>query len=142
MSMSELPATGNAGAFLQMAQLDSPDSVQWTNLTRNIAIYLETEPDPLEVVVGYVFTETCTFPAGLTGSRGNVTTHPTTGQAYELYWNGAPVGSINFATNGACTFTFPHDVIFEPGDVLHIVAPSVPDPHMTLIAFTLVGTLP
>ena len=140
---SELPATGAAGAFLQMTQLDSPESVQWTNLTRNIAFFIETEPNPLEVVVGYTSPETVDLPAGLIGSVGSVNTPPTVGQAYELLWNGAPVGSINIAAGtGVVTFTFPHDITMVKGDVLHIVAPSVPDPHMTLLSITLVGTLP
>ena len=139
----ELPQDGNPGAFLQMSLLDSPGSVVWTNLTRNIAFYLETEPNPLEQVVRYVFTETTTFPEGLTGSQGDVGIAPTAPQAYELYWNNANVGSVNFSVSpDAVTFTFPHAITFEPGDVLTVVAPSSPDPHMASIAVTLVGTLP
>jgi hypothetical protein len=140
---SELPQDGNPGGVLQMALLDSPGSVVWTNLTRNIAFYLETEPNPLEIVARYVVPETMTFPEGLTGSVGNAGTAPTTEQAYEIYWGNANVGSINFSPSpDHVTFTFPHAITFEPGDTLSIVAPSVPDPHMTFIAVTLVGTLP
>ena len=140
---SELPADGNPGAFLQLTLLDSPGSVVWTNLTRNIAFYLETAPNPNEQIVRYIFTESTTFPVGLTGSRAGYGTPPTADQAYELFQNGASIGTITFTPSpDEPTFTFPVAITFQPGDVLEILAPSVPDPHMTLIAMTLVGTLP
>jgi hypothetical protein len=139
----ELPTDGNPGAFLQMTDLDSPGSVAWVNLTRNIAFYLETEPNPLEEIVRYTTPETITFPSGLTGSVGSSATAPTGDQQYEIYWNGANVGHIDFSVSPEnVTFTFPHTITMEAGDVLTIVAPSVPDPHLTAIAVTLVGTLP
>ena len=52
-------------------------------------------------------------------------------------------GTITFTSSpDEPTFTFPVAITFQPGDVLEILAPSVPDAHMTLIAMTLVGTLP
>jgi hypothetical protein len=139
---SELPQNGNPGAVLMMTDLDSPGSVQWVNLTRNVGFYIETEPNPLEEVIAYVTPEAITFPQGLIGSVGNVAVHPTSAQAYELYWNNASIGSVNIATNGVVTFTFPHPVAMAAGDVLSIIAPSVPDPHMSKLAVTLVATLP
>jgi hypothetical protein len=140
---SELPTDGNPGAFLQMSMLDSPASVVWTNLTRNIAFYLETAPNPNENVVRYVFTESTTFPVGLTGSRAAYGTAPTADQAYELFQNGASIGTVTFTPSpDEPTFTFPTAITFNAGDILEILAPSVPDAHMTLIAMTLVGTLP
>jgi hypothetical protein len=137
---SELPGTGNPGAFLQMTQLNSPASATWVQMTRNLAMYIESPPNPLEEVLAYVFTETTTFAAGLPRSKAHVLTAPTAPQAYELYQNGANIGSVNFTVSPENpTFTFPTNIVFNPGDVLTIVAPSVPDAHMTGICFTLVG---
>lgn len=139
----ELPAGALPGQVLGWGG-PSPDGAVWTNLTRNIAIYLETTPNPLEEVVAYTVPETMTFPEGLVGSVGSVLTGPTSTQQYEIFWNNANVGSIEVSASPGdhVTFIFPHAVTMEPGDVLSIVAPSVPDPHMTRMAFTLVGTLP
>jgi hypothetical protein len=140
---SELPADGNPGAFLQLSLLDSPGSVVWTNLTRNIAFYLETPPNPDEEVLRYVVPEQMTFPLNLIGSYVNAGTSPTSVQEYQIYQNGANIGTISFtASPDTPTATFPAPITFAPGDILSIIAPSVPDPHMTLIAITLVGTLP
>ena len=137
------PLTGPAGGFLQMGELDSPQSLQWVLMTRNIGIYIESEPDPLEPVAQYVFTEATTFEAGLPGSQAFCGTRPTIAQEYQLYWNGANIGYVTFNHTGSpdFTFTFNHTITFEPRDVLTIIAPSVPDPHMTLISITLVGTI-
>jgi hypothetical protein len=137
------PQTGPAGGFLQMRMLNSPQSLAWTLMTRNIGIYIESEPDPLEPVAQYVFTEATTFEAGLPGSQGYSGTRPTTDQEYQLYWNGANIGYVTFHHSGSpeVTFTFNHTITFEPRDVITIVAPSVPDPHMTMISITLVGTV-
>lgn len=139
---SELPATGNPGAFLQMTELDSPGSAQWINFTRIFGLYLETKRNPLEEVWRYVVPEMMVIPQGAPNCRANAGTSPTTDQSYEIYWNGANVGSINFTPSpDTPSFTFPHTIVFEPGDIITVVAPSVPDPHMTLIAITLVASL-
>lgn len=141
--LPELPQDGNAGAFLRMTQLDSPGSVEWESLTRNIGIYLETAPDPNEEIVRYCFTEETVFPEALAFSQGNVGTGTSTGQQYAIFWNDALVGTINVAASPGdeVTFTFNHEITFMPGDVLVIVAPSAPDPHMTKFCFTLVGII-
>lgn len=138
---SELP-TGATNNQVLRWNAESPAESQWVSLTRNLAIYLETEPNPLEEVLRYMCPETMTFPAGLTGSVASAANAPTTAQTYELYWNGAAVGSITFsASPEEVTFSFPHEITLEAGDILSIVAPSVPDPHMDFISITLVGTL-
>jgi hypothetical protein len=138
----ELPIDGNPGSVLVMTDLDSPGSVAWQQLTRNIAFYIEDVPNPLEQVVRYMCPDIMTLPEGLTGSLAFAGTAPTSTQQYEVLWNGAVVGSINFSPSpDHGTFTFNHTITLEPGDLLTIVAPSVPDPHMTLIAVTLVGIL-
>jgi hypothetical protein len=122
--------------------LDSPGDVAWKTQTRNIGFYMETEPDPLDVIFRWPFTETTTFPAGLTSSQATHFTPPTVSQDYQIYQAGSNVGTIHFHPSpAAATFTFPTDVTFTPGEVMTIVAPSVPDPHMTGIAVALVGNL-
>lgn len=137
----ELPQTGATGAFLQWQ--NSPGDVRWYSPTRNLAFYLETIPDPLEVILEYVFTEKTTFPIGLTNSRAKANHWPTVTQQFNLYQDGASIGSIDFHPSPThATFTCPVAIVFNPGSVLTIVAPSVPDPHMSGIAATLVGILP
>lgn len=138
----ELPADGEPGSVLVMTALNSPESVTWQQLTRNIAFYVESEPNPEEEIIRYVTPEIITFPEGLTGSVGFAGTAPTTTQQYTILWNGATVGYIQFSPSPEhCTFSFNHTITMEPGDTLIIQAPSVPDPHMTLVAVTLVGIL-
>lgn len=140
---SDIPAGGITGQFLMQGAGESPGGAVWYNITRNIAYYGEVEPEPLEIVLRYVCPEKMTFPQSLVGSVGSCTGHSTSDeQAYEIYWNGANVGSINFnASPTAPSFTFPHAIIMEPNDVLEVVAPSVPDPHLYGVAFTLVGVV-
>ena len=136
-----LPATGIDGQFLQFQT--SPGDVIWATITRNIAVYLETPPEPLEEILRYIVPENMSFPVGLVGSQAGAQYSPTVEQVYEIYQNGANVGSINFMVSPAApTFTCPVEINFLPGDVISILAPSVPDMHMTNIAFTLVGLLP
>lgn len=138
---SELPSDGVPGQVLQWTALDSPGGVAWAFINRPIGIFLEEPPDPLEIVVRYQFVESTQFPAGLVGSKGSAGTWGTGTQQYQLYQNGANIGHIDYneSPSDAATFTFPSAITFHAGDVLTIVAPSVPDPHMTHINFTLVG---
>ena len=136
-----LPYNGLPGQFLQWTTLGSPGGVAWAYIKRPIGIYLEEAPNPMEVICRYMFVEKTQFPAGLTGSVGGAATWGTGTQQYELYQNGANIGSMTFneSPTDTATFTFPAQITFAPGDVLTIVAPTIPDPHMTGICFTLVG---
>ena len=80
-----------------MDALDSPGGVAWAYIKRNIALYLETPPNPLEEVLRYTFTESTQFAVNFAGSFGNCGTDATVDQVYEVYQNGANIGSINFA---------------------------------------------
>ncbi len=136
-----LPFDGTRGQRLTFQ--NSPGDVIWTTDTRNIAVYLETPPEPLEEVLRYIVPEDMTFPVGLVLSQAGAQRSPTVEQVYEIYQNGANIGSINFMISPAYpTFTCPVEINFLPGDVISILAPSIPDMHMTNIAFTLVGLLP
>ena len=138
---SELPDNGLPGQFLQWTVLDSPGGVVWAYINRPVGFYFEEPPNPLEVVCRYTFVESTQFPVGLVGSEGSVGTGAVEAQDYELYQNGASIGSVNFraSPSDTPTFTFPNTVTFHAGDVLAVVAPSVIDPHLTGISFTLMG---
>ncbi len=137
---SELPQNGTLGQYLQWQT--SPLDVRWNTLTRNIALYLETPPSPIENVMDYMFTELTTFPQGLVGSQFSVGTRPTGDQEYDLFQDGGPIGSVIFHHTGAPTVTFHHPIDFQIGDILSVVGPSVPDMHMTRIRMTFLGDLP
>jgi hypothetical protein len=74
---------------------------------------------------------------------GSAGTGATGEQVYEVYQNGANIGSINFSASpdDIPTFTAPTAITFLAGDVMTILAPSIPDPHLTQIAFTLMGVV-
>ncbi len=140
---SELPANGLSGQVLQWTPLDSPGGVAWAYIKRNIALYLETPPNPLEEVLRYTFTESTQFAVNFAGSVGSAGTGATGDQVYEVYQNGANIGSINFSASpdDRPTFTAPTVITFLANDVMVILAPSIPDPHLTQIAFTLMGVV-
>lgn len=135
----ELPQTGTKGAVLQWQ--NSPGDVRWFLPTRNIATYIEGTPDPLEYLMEYEFTEITNFPAGLSGSQFSVGTRPTIGQEFDLFQDGGPIGSIIIHPSGSPTISFPHPIQFTPGEILAVIGPTVPDPHMTRIRFNFVGSL-
>lgn len=137
---SELPNDGTPGQVLTWTT--SPGDVNWKTPTRNIGFYMETVPDPLDVIFRWPFTEVTTFPIGLTGSQATHFTPPTGLQDYQIYQAGSNIGTIHFHPSPtAATFTFPAEITFTPGEVMTIVGPSVPDAHMTGIAVALVGSL-
>lgn len=138
---SELPDNGLPGQVLQWSVLDSPGGVVWAYISRPIGLYLEEPPNPLETICRYTLVESTQFPEGLVGSKGSAETGGTIDQVYELYQNGANIGSVNFGVSPSDTptFTCPSAITFNAGDVLTIVAPSVIDPHLTGISFTLLG---
>lgn len=135
----ELPQTGVLGQHLRWN--NSPADVAWQTQTRNIGLYLETAPDPVEVVIEYVFTELTTFPVGLTGSQFSVADRPTGDQQFELFQDGGPIGSVTIHHSGAPTVVFNHPIDFAVGDVFSVVAPVIQDMHMHRTRMTFVGTL-
>ena len=138
---SELPDNGLPGQMLQWTTVDSPGGVAWAYIKRNIALYMEEPPNPLEEVLRYTFTESTQFAINFAGSFGDCGTDTTTTQVYEVYQNGANIGNVCFAPSPHATFTAPAAITFHAGDVMTIVAPSIPDPHLTQIAFTLMGVV-
>ena len=92
-----LPDTGLPGQMLQWTTVDSPGGVAWAYIKRNIAVYLEEAPNPLEVVAAYAFTESTQFAINFAGSSGCSATNPTIQQDYQVYQNGNNIGTISLS---------------------------------------------
>lgn len=139
---SAFPSGGTAGQVLAIGT--SPSDLEWKNLTRIVAVFIDGFPEDNQTIFQYIVPEEMTFPAGLTGSEAYVATQPVSNQVYELFQNGSSIGSITFSDTPtpSIIFLFTAAVTFSPGDVLSLVAPSVVDAHMTNISISLVATLP
>jgi Putative phage tail protein len=102
-----------------------------------------------QVIYNYTFTSTTTFEVGFAGSAAVAQTGATLLTHLRVQKNGAAIGAgatINFAAGGAspqnATFTLAAPVTFNPGDVMTILAPAVPDATLAGVSWTLLGTLP
>lgn len=135
----ELPQTGETGQLLQWQT--SPGDVRWQTPSRNIAFYLETAPDPVEIVLEYEFTELTTFAAGLTNCRFSVRNRPTGDQEFDLFQDGGPIGSVTIHPTGDPTVVFNHQIDFSIGDIFAVVGPVIQDNHMSGVRMNFVGTL-
>ena len=136
-------AAGTIGQVLAWQEL--PEGYYPTNLTRNVAIFVEGAVETDERLLQYLVPETMTLPLHLTGSLAYCDTYPTTDQTFTLYQNGTQIGSITFSPSPSePTWDFPTAVTLSPGDILTLIGPSSPpaDPHMTSISFTFVAILP
>ncbi len=137
-----LPVGGTAGQVLTKS-VDSPDfSVEWADQNRTLAFYIEGSPVAGELLLQYIAVETLLFPISLAGSAVVQEIPSSTNVSYDLQKNGASIGQINFF--GPSPFSivtvFPAPITFEPGDILTMVAPSVPDVHQANISFSLLAS--
>jgi len=93
------------------------------------------------VIQRYVFADTVTFPAGLTGSQGTAGVTATATATYSIRKNGMAAGTMVFAAGAlAATFTMTLATTYLAGDILTIVAPASADATLANIAWTLVGS--
>ena len=86
-------------------------------------------PPTGQVVDCFCFTQTVTFPAGLSGSKGVIATAPSgaSGEVFTLYKNGVSFGTATFAQGSTtATFAASSSTTFDPGDVLKIVMTTSP----------------
>ena len=98
-------------------------------------------PTANEVVQRYVFAGTVKFPGGLTGSQGSAGVAATASTTYNIQKNGVDIGTMTFAASAmSASFAMPAATTFMTGDVLTVVAPLIPDPTLTNIAWTFVGS--
>lgn len=135
----ELPQTGVKGQLLQWQ--NSPADVRWFTTLRPIAFYAEGSLDPSETVMEYTFVEDVHFPIGLTGSQFDASERPTGDQEFEFLQDGGPCGHVIIHPSGAPTIVFNHAIDFVAGEVLSVVGPTSPDPHMRRVRFTFAGQL-
>jgi hypothetical protein len=92
------------------------------------------------VLQSYVFVTRVTFPAGLSGSRGNAATAATVATAFNIQRNNTNVGMMVFTASAAtATFTMSSATIFTAGDVLTVVTPATPDATLANLAWTFMG---
>ncbi len=102
--------------------------------------FVNGKPGASEVIQRYVFAQTVTFPAGLSGSQGTAGIAATSSATFRIQRNGADVGVMVFAATGTtAAFTMATATFFGPGDTLTLVAPATPDPTLANLAWTLVG---
>jgi hypothetical protein len=93
------------------------------------------------VIQRYVFAGTVMFPAGLTGSQGTAGVAATVTTTYRITKNGANVGTMVFgAGTTIATFSMTPATAFTAGDILTVVAPTVPDATLANLAWTLIGS--
>ena len=103
--------------------------------------YYTGKPTANLVLQSYVFAASVTFPAGLSGTRGNAATAATTAATFNIQKNGTSVGTMVFAASAnTATFTMSSATTFNAGDVLGVVAPAMPDATLANLAWTFVGT--
>ena len=101
---------------------------------------LSGRPTPNLVLQSYVSVALVTVPAGLTGSRGTAATAATATAIFTIQKNGTNVGTMAFAPSAtAATFTMNSATVFNPGDVLTVLAPGAPDPTLADLAWTIMG---
>ena len=103
--------------------------------------YYTGKPTANLVLQSYVFAASVTFPAGLSGTRGNAATAATTAATFNIQKNGTSVGTMVFAASAnTATFMMSSATTFNAGDVLGVVAPAMPDATLANLAWTFVGT--
>jgi hypothetical protein len=103
--------------------------------------YYTGKPTASLVLQSYVFAASVTFPAGLSGTRGNAATAATTAATFNIQKNGTSVGTMVFAASAnTATFMMSSATTFNAGDVLGVVAPAMPDATLANLAWTFVGT--
>lgn len=111
-----------------------PPSVQ-------VSSYQNAAPSASQLILRYVTAEAWTLPANMTGSGINAGTAPTATATLDVRRNGASIGSIAITTGLAYTFTTTGGTakVFAIGDILDVVAPTLPDTTLAKIALTLTG---
>lgn len=135
---NELPDGGLTGQVLTKST-GSPFITEWASPTRNLALYIENQPDPGELLLRYVTPEAFLIPAGSDGKVAFAETDTTTDVVFSCFKGDTLIGTVNFLAADPTnpTFTFAADTQFEPGDTFSILGPASPDGHQTNISITI-----
>lgn len=138
---NQIPTNGTVGQRLAHAS-GSPFALQWVNDHVRMYEFVAGSPDPGELIMQYPVADFMTIPQSLVGSvffEGTPSTGPC---SWSIFKNGSSIGSINFSGSPeAITVSFPSDVHCVPGDVITLIAPTVPDTHQANISFTIIALL-
>lgn len=117
--------------------LESPDRYQY------LALYAAGAPIADEILLRYVAGNSFYLPDGLEGSNGSSETPASSYVTYSIQKNGVDIASVIFGGPSPETvdFLLSSAVHFVPGDVLSIVAPTIPNASHADFSITLKITL-
>lgn len=137
----ELPAGGTPGQRL-VKSTSSPYTTEWLSDNIRLGVFCEGFPQPSELLMQYLVTDHMTLPSGLTGTVIYQGIPSSTIVAYTLLKNGSAIGSIQFDISPQnAVVSFGSAISFVPGDILSLVAPTIPDAAQQNISFTFVAQL-
>lgn len=98
-------------------------------------------PSGSQLMLQAVFNRAVVFPAGLSGSHAVCGTAPTAAVVINLLYNGAQIGTVNFAIGATTgTFAMTSPLTTAAGGVLQAVFQSSTDATLKDVSFTLSGS--
>lgn len=108
----------------------------------DLGFFVPGKPDAGGLVLKYVAARAIVIPGNMAGSRGNVSTNPTSTMAFDVQKNGSSTGSISISTGGTFTFTTSsgNPISLAAGDRLSIVAPNPQDATGADVAVSIIGS--
>lgn len=104
-----------------------------------IAPYFFVPHNDGAVLYEFIASRSFLLPVGLDGSQAKANAAATGTAEWTLTKNGSPIGLVVFDGSDTGTFTFPHAVQFDAGDILGFTAPSPADLTLGNVALNLVG---
>ena len=121
----------------------SPFALEWVNDRVRMYEFVAGQPDPGELIMQYPVVDFMTIPQALAGSVIFEGTHAAAPCSWHLFKDGSAIGSIDFSgvSPEVISTTFPSDVHCVPGNIITLVAPSVPDAAQANVSFTIVALL-
>lgn len=140
-----LPLNGSLGQRL-VRQTGSPLATSWEYDRIRMYVFIAGQPDPGGLYLQYPVGDFMSLPQGLAGSvfyAHNSSIAPTT-YTLSIIRDGAPfaIGTITFNVSPPdVTVAFPSQVNLEPGDIVTLTAPGLPDAAQANISFLLIANL-
>lgn len=138
---NQLPEDGTVGQRLAKSA-GSPFATEWVSDRVRMYEFVAGQPDPGELIMQYPVVDFMTIPVGLANSvifEGTPSIGPC---SWTLFKNGSSIGSIDFSGSPeAINVSVPSDVHCVPGDIITLVAPTVPDAGQANVSFTIVALL-
>ncbi len=106
-------------------------------------IYIQGLPFPEELVIRFPLAHDTTFPANFAGSYGVAVTAATASTDFDIQKNDSSVGTATFGV-GDDTATFVSvgglAIAASAGDIISLIAPTVPDDTLANVGFVITGT--